>query len=66
MTETKRGGPGRGQGRKAQYSELVRGHTIHMTDAQWSMLVELGGGQAVRDWIDKQARKKARTTNKAG
>lgn len=54
---TGRGGPGRGQGRKSLYSEPMQNVTISLTDAHRDTIQKLGGVQAVRDWLDKQAKK---------
>lgn len=58
MTEqTKRGGPGRGQGRKplAKSGEVMKPRAIRMTDAEWEKLLKLGGSEWVREKI-KRAR----------
>lgn len=49
------GGPGRGGGRKSKYSEPMQNVTIAMTDTHKVTLSKLGGPQALRDWLDKQA-----------
>lgn len=57
----KHGGAGRGQGRKAQYSEPLTGLTIHLTSTHRETLAKLGGPKAVRDWLDSQAKKSPQT-----
>lgn len=54
MNETKRGGPGRGQGRKPLAPGEPSGDpvSIRMTQAQRAKLAALGGGKWVRDKID--------------
>jgi len=54
MTESKRGGPGRGQGRKPLAPGEAGGFpvSIRMTRAQRSKLAALGGGKWVREQID--------------
>lgn len=54
---TGRGGPGRGQGRKALYSEPLKNVTVAMTDTHRATIQKLGGLQVLRDWLDKQAKK---------
>ena len=57
MTEAKRGGPGRGQGRKAiaATGELMKGRPVRMTDEQWAKCKALGGAAWVRRMIDESA-----------
>ena len=54
MTETKRGGAGRGQGRKPikQGQDTVT-VSLRMTEAQRDKLALLGGAEWVRQRIDK-------------
>ena len=58
MTENKRGGAGRGQGRKpiAKDGELMRARPVRMTDEEWAKCKRLGGAAWVRAKI-KAARK---------
>ena len=55
MTEKKRGGPGRGQGRKAiaESGELMKARPVRMTEEQWQKCKDLGGAAWVRRMIDK-------------
>ena len=54
MTETKRGGPGRGQGRKpVKPGEETVTVSLRMTTAQRDKLARLGGAEWVRQRIDK-------------
>ncbi len=54
MTETKRGGPGRGQGRKpVKQGEETVTLSLRVTLAQREKLARLGGAEWVRDRIDK-------------
>jgi len=54
MSEAKRGGPGRGQGRKpvAEGEQTVT-VSLRMTEAQREKLQRLGGAEWVRQKIDK-------------
>jgi len=53
VTETKRGGPGRGQGRKpVQVGQETVTVSLRMTPAQRLKLAQLGGAAWVRDRID--------------
>lgn len=53
MTETKRGGPGRGQGRKpVKQGEETVTISLRMTAAQRAKLGSLGGAPWVRQQID--------------
>ena len=56
-TTTKRGGPGRGQGRKplAQGEKTIP-VTIRLTETQSEQLSLLGGPKWVREQIEKSAR----------
>ena len=54
MTETKRGGPGRGQGRKpVKQGEETVTLSLRVTVAQREKLARLGGAEWVRCKIDK-------------
>lgn len=55
MTDKKRGGPGRGQGRKtiATTGELMKARPVRMTDEQWAKCKALGGAAWVRQMIDQ-------------
>lgn len=55
--QSKRGGPGRGQGRKplTKSGEVMKPRAIRMTDAEWEKLLKLGGSEWLRDKI-KRAR----------
>lgn len=55
MTDKKRGGAGRGQGRKAiaTTGELMKGRQLRMTDDQWQKCKDLGGSAWVRQKIDE-------------
>ena len=54
MTETKRGGPGRGQGRKpVKQGEETVTVSLRMTPEQRAKLARLGGAEWVRIRIDK-------------
>jgi hypothetical protein len=54
MTETKRGGPGRGQGRKpVKPGEITVTVSLRMTEAQREKLERLGGAEWVRGKIDR-------------
>lgn len=57
-TTTKRGGPGRGQGRKPKSAdgELMKTRQVRMTDQQWEDL-KLVTADAMRALVTKQARK---------
>lgn len=44
MTTNKHGGPGRGQGRKRKYTELVR-HTVTLLPEHAEWLRKLGNGK---------------------
>ncbi len=54
MSENKRGGPGRGQGRKpvAEGEQTVT-VSLRMTEAQREKMQKLGGAEWVRQKIDK-------------
>ena len=54
MTEVKRGGAGRGQGRKpiSKDGELMRVRPVRMTEEEWAKCKRLGGAGWVRDKID--------------
>jgi len=55
MTQTKRGGPGRGQGRKPEEAgQVMRVVCLRVTDRQRAALARLGGGAWVRKKIDQQ------------
>lgn len=58
MTDTKRGGPGRGQGRKAEAAdgEVMQVRKIRMTDAQWSDVLLITPAR-VRELVAKEAAK---------
>lgn len=47
---TKRGGPGRGQGRKplAKTGEVMKSRPVRMTDEEWEKCKRLGGAAWVR------------------
>ena len=53
MSENKRGGPGRGQGRKpvAKDGELMKSRPVRMTDEEWERCKRLGGAAWVREKI---------------
>jgi hypothetical protein len=55
MSETIRGGPGRGQGRKAiaESGELMKARPVRMTEEQWQKCKDLGGAAWVRRMIDQ-------------
>jgi hypothetical protein len=54
MSENKRGGPGRGQGRKPiKQGEDTVTVSLRMTAAQRDKLARLGGAEWVRQRIDK-------------
>ena len=54
MSETKRGGAGRGQGRKpVQPGEDTVTVSLRMTEAQRDKLTRLGGAEWVRQRIDR-------------
>lgn len=55
MTDKKRGGPGRGQGRKtiAPTGEQLKARQLRMTDDQWKKCKDLGGAAWVRRMIDQ-------------
>lgn len=67
MTESKRGGPGRGQGRKpvadGQQTVTV---SLRMTEAQRDKLALLGGAEWVRKMIDKAKAPNAEVTGVPG
>jgi len=61
MDEPKqRGGPGRGQGRKALAGEVRKPRAVKMTDAEWDDF-KLVTPEAVRQWVAKQAAKLRKT-----
>ncbi len=54
MSEVKRGGPGRGQGRKqVKHGEETVTVSLRVTASQREKLARLGGAEWVRDRIDK-------------
>ena len=54
MNETRRGGPGRGQGRKpVKQGEETVTISLRMTKAQREKLARLGGAEWVRSKIDR-------------
>lgn len=54
MTEKKRGGPGRGQGRKPiKHGEKTVTLSLRVTAAQREKLARLGGAEWVRNNIDR-------------
>ena len=54
MSEEKRGGPGRGQGRKpVKQGEETVTFSLRMTPEQRAKLARLGGAEWVRGKIDK-------------
>lgn len=54
MTERKRGGPGRGQGRPpVKAGEETQTVSLRMTQAQREKLERLGGAKWVRERIDR-------------
>lgn len=54
MTESKRGGPGRGQGRKpVEEGRTTISVSLRMTEAQRDKLARLGGAAWVRQKIDR-------------
>ena len=57
MTEKKRGGSGRGQGRKtiAPTGEQMKARQIRMTESQWQKCKDFGGAAWVRRMIDEAA-----------
>jgi hypothetical protein len=59
MTTTKRGGPGRGQGRKpVESGQPTVTVSLRMTERQRQALASLGGAPWVRKMIDQQEGKK--------
>lgn len=56
MTENKRGGAGRGQGRKALAGQVRENRPVKMTDAEWEDF-KLVTPEKVRQWVTKQAAK---------
>lgn len=63
MSETKRGGPGRGQGRKpVKTGEETVTVSLRMTVSQRDKLSRLGGAEWVRRKIDRAAVKDSLTT----
>ncbi len=58
MTEGKRGGAGRGQGRKpiAKDGELMRARPVRMTDEEWAD-AKFVGMQSIRDFVTRQAKR---------
>jgi len=55
MTQTKRGGPGRGQGRKPiKHGEETVTVSLRMTVSQRAKLKRLGGGEWARAKIDAE------------
>lgn len=56
MTENKRGGAGRGQGRKAVAGVLRKVRPFKATDAEWEDFKRVTP-EKVRQWVTKQAAK---------
>lgn len=57
MSEQKqRGGPGRGQGRKALAGEVRKPRAVKMTDGEWKDL-KLVTPERMRKWVEKEAAK---------
>lgn len=57
MSEQKqRGGPGRGQGRKALAGEVRKPRAVKMTDGEWEDL-KLVTPERMRKWVAKEAAK---------
>ena len=58
MSQEKRGGPGRGQGRKpkAPGGELMKNHAMRWTDAGWADVLLIGMDR-VRELVAKEATK---------
>lgn len=56
MTENKRGGAGRGQGRKALAGEVRKVRAVKMTDGEWEDL-KLVTPERMRKWVAKEAAK---------
>ena len=56
MTEIKRGGPGRGQGRKALAGEVRKVRPFKATDAEGEYF-KLVTPEKVRQWVTRQAAK---------
>ena len=66
MSETKRGGPGRGQGRKpVKRGEETVTLSLRVTVAQREKLERLGGAKWVRDRIDRAKEPNANVTGLA-
>ena len=64
MSETKRGGPGRGQGRKpVKRGEETVTLSLRVTVAQREKLERLGGAKWVRDRIDRAKEPNAGVTS---
>lgn len=53
---TQRGGPGRGQGRKALAGEVRKVRPLKATDAEWEDFKRVTP-EKVRQWVAKQAAK---------
>lgn len=51
-TKNTHGGAGRGQGRKSQYAEKLQPVTIHLTDHHKQTMKHIGGGKALREFLD--------------
>lgn len=62
MSETKRGGPGRGQGRKpVKQGEETVTLSLRVTVAQREKLARLGGAEWVRQKIDRTKESNAKS-----
>ena len=65
MSEKKRGGPGRGQGRPpVKAGEETQTVSLRMTQAQREKLDRLGGAKWVRDRIDRAKEPNAEVTSR--
>lgn len=56
----KRGGPERGQGRKALAGEVRKPRAVKMTDSEWENL-KLVTPERMRQWVAKEAAKLRKT-----
>lgn len=63
MNATKRGGPGRGQGRKALAGEVRKPRAVKMTDGEWEDL-KLVTPERMRQWVAKEATKMRKAAEK--
>jgi hypothetical protein len=54
--QKQRGGPGRGQGRKALAGEVRKPRAVKMTDSEWEDL-KLVTPERMRKWVAKEAAK---------